>query len=365
MKRYLPVLMACALALSAAAEPRLKVDVEFFNTILTDEGLNGCLYFQSGTAGVAIRNQGSRLVRGELVLDFSQVGGTTNQITAPELKRLYIRAGFGDALVSLGKTRSTWGAGFAFNAGDILFGSSSVDFNARSSEPRSETAWLTNLELPLGDFSFLEIIALPGNVADSQIPGLNDASAGLRLAAEAGPINVQAGYLYRGDRIAGLGEPGHHAFMSLEGIVPVNWHLSMSARSGLAEFSTRDIEDNWVITGGAFYDYTIGYDMNLSWRLEALVKPYASFRDDASNDYGLYLYPSIGFTPGGTVTWSFSSVISPVDVSTNITVGASWNIYEELILQAYASLQAGDRGDVFNLSNTGGMQLSVGARYSY
>ncbi|MBA7643783.1 hypothetical protein ES703_51516 [subsurface metagenome] len=170
MRRFLPVFLLIPLALPLKAEVRLGVTAEFYNTIMTLSGLDDWRYFLSGSAGLALRNRGSRVVRAELTLEFAETGGSAAQDLLPALKKLYIRPGFGDVLVSLGKTRSTWGAGFAFNAGDVIFGSDSVDFDTRASDLRTETAWLTNVEIPLGDFSFLEIIAMPGNISGDEIP---------------------------------------------------------------------------------------------------------------------------------------------------------------------------------------------------
>jgi len=134
MKRLLTILFLVSLALPLSAEVRLSVDTEFYNTFTTLSGLDDWRYFLSGTAGLAFRNKGSRVVRGELALEFVETGGSTAQTLSPTLKRLYIRPSFGDVLVSVGKTRSTWGAGFAFNAGDVIFGSDSVDFDSRASD---------------------------------------------------------------------------------------------------------------------------------------------------------------------------------------------------------------------------------------
>jgi len=372
MKRLLTILFLVSLALPLSAEVRLSVDTEFYNTFTTLSGLDDWRYFLSGTAGLAFRNKGSRVVRGELALEFVETGGSTAQTLSPTLKRLYIRPSFGDVLVSVGKTRSTWGAGFAFNAGDVIFGSDSVDFDSRASDPRTETAWLTNVEIPLGDFSFLEIIALPGNMGVEETPTIDKASAGARVSFEVGDFNIQTGYLYRGDLIADLGSKGQRAYLSLEGISPINWHLSSSATTGLGDFSTETIKESCMITGGAFYDHTVGYDMKLSWQMEFLVKPFASFEldvvpvaDDQDGVYGLYLYPTISFVPRGNLVFSLSSVVSPVDLSANTTLGVSWNIYEELILLGYYSVQSGESGDVFNLDKPGGMSCTLGGRYLY
>jgi hypothetical protein len=371
MKKFLTTLFLVFLALPLHAEVRLSIKTEFYNTFTTLSGLDDWRYFQSGTAGVAFQNKGSRLVRGELSLDFDETGGSSHSIT---LKRLYIRPSFGNVLVSLGKTRSTWGAGFAFNAGDLIFGSDSVDFDAKADDPRTETAWLTNAEIPLGDFSFLEIIALPGNVDEGELPPLKKASAGARISVEVGDFNIQTGYLYRGDLIADLGSEGQRAFLSLEGISPINWHLSSSTTTGLGGLSTETIKQSWMITGGAFYDHTVNYDKTLSWQVEFLLKPFASFEvdvvpSDSDQDqaavYGLYLYPSISFAPRGNLVYSLNSVISPIDLSANTTLGVNWNIYEALSLQAYYSVQSGESGDVFHIDKPGGMSCTIGAKYTY
>lgn len=201
---------------------------------------------------------------------------------------------------------------------------------------------------------------------------MDTASAGGRVSFEVGPFNIQTGYLYRGDEIAGLGARGQRAYLSLEGIAPINWHLSSSAATDLDEFSTDTIKESWMITGGAFYDHTVGYDMKLSWRMEALVKPFASFELDVVLDdedqaavYGLYLYPSISFAPIGNLAFSLNSIVSPIDLSANTTLRVSWNIYEELTLLGYYAVQLGESDDVFNLDKLGDMSCALGARYSY
>jgi hypothetical protein len=372
MRRLLTTLFLIVLALPLHAEVRLSVNTEFYNTFTTVSGLDDWRYFQSGTAGAAFKNKGSRLVRGELSLRFDESGGVSRQALSLTLQRLYIRPGFGDVLVSLGKTRSTWGAGVAFNAGDLIFGSDSVDFDTKAADPRTETAWLVNAEVPLGDFSFLEVIALPGKMDEGELPPLDKASAGVRGSFEVGDFNIQTGYLYRGDIIADLGSEGQRAFLSVEGIFPVNWHFSSSATTDLEGLSTETIKESWMITGGAFYDHTLDFDRTLSWQVEFLIKPFASFEVDVvSSDsdqaavYGLYFYPSISFAPRGNLVYSLNSVVSPVDFSANTTLGVNWNIYEELSLLAYYSFQSGESGDVFHLDKPGGMSVTIGAKYIY
>ncbi|MBI9100997.1 MAG: hypothetical protein JEY99_01180 [Spirochaetales bacterium] len=356
------------------AEIRISADTEFYNSLYSLNGIEKeWSYIMYGKAGLSFRSTGSREVKGEVALDISEAGGQM----LPGLKKLYVRPYFGDVRILLGKTRTTWGAGFAFNAGDIIFGSDSISFDTRSNDPRSETAWLTGADFPLGDFSFLEIILLPGSIdlsdpAEPVLPKIGDGSAGGRVSFEAGDFNLQAGYLYRGSAIAGLGTAGQRAYISLEGIMPINWHLSASTTIELNGFSTTSMEESLKITGGASWDHMLGYtgDKTLSWQLEFLLKPSAQFEEynaeaDETEEYGLYLYPSISFIPGSTTVFTVSSIISPIDISANTTAGVSWNIYEELNLFGYYSFQTGESADIFNPENQAGMSITVGAGYSY
>ncbi len=371
MKSYLIIFFVVVFLFPLSSEVRVGVNMEFYNTITSLTGVDEAwTYTLTGQVGLKFQNKGSRVIRGELSLEFIELVPTL----LPSLKKLYIRPSFGDVLVSVGKTRSTWGAGFAFNAGDIIFGSDSVTFDTTASDPRTETAWLTNVEIPLGDFAFFELIILPGQMdftdpENSIFPTLDKTSAGGRVSFEVGVFNIQTGYLYRGDLIAGLGSAGHRAFISFESISPVDWHLSTSTATDRDSFNQETLKSNWMITGGASYDHFIGEyeDIMLGWRFEFFIKPFGEWEesDTSGAEYGLYLFPSINLAPRGNLVFSLSSIFSPLDLSAHTTFGVSWNIFEELTLLGYASVQAGEAGDVFNLDNSGGISISLGVRYVY
>lgn len=377
MKRFvLSIMAALLIAHGAAAETRIGVTSELLNVVSSGAELENWSLVPAGTAELSILNRGSRLVRSELLLRFTPTVGTL----VTELERLYARAAFGETLVTIGKTRSSWGAGLALNAGDIIFGSSSVDFSLQAPDPRSETWWLTSAEIPLAGFSFLELIVLPGPLDMSPLTSpalalLEEASAGGRMSVAVGTATVQAGYLYRGAEIAGLGETGHHAYLSFEGYVPINWHVSASSRTPVDEWSAEDLTESLTATAGAFDDVSFSADRTLSWQLELLVRPYASFdpaaedaADGATNgaaDYGLFLYPGLSFVPRRGLSLSLSSVLSPVDLSARSSLAASWNIYESLTLLSYVSVAAGESGDVFSTDAPAGVSFALGLRYVY
>jgi hypothetical protein len=66
-----------------------------------------------------------------------------------DIPRAYIKVRFPSFRVTLGKTRVSWGDGFVFNAGDVVFGSMGVISGDLSAETlRDETAWLGRCTCP-------------------------------------------------------------------------------------------------------------------------------------------------------------------------------------------------------------------------
>lgn len=370
MKRTAGVLIAImALSVPIFAETRVSVTAELLNTVASGAQLEDWTFLPTGSAELALRNQGSRRVRSELVLRYLPVG----EGVLASLERLYARASFGEVLVTVGKTRSSWGAGLALNAGDIIFGSSSTDFSLQATDPRSQTSWLVSSELPLGDFSFAEIIVLPGvpdisNPFAPKAPALNDAAAGTRVSLALGDITMQSGYIFRGHEIAGLGTTGHHGFLSVEGYVPVTWHLSAATRTPRDRWDANALSDDLVVTAGANGDISLPADRTLAWQLEALVRPFGAFESSPgaeASEYGLFLYPGISFLPRTGLTISLASLVSPIDLSANSLFSISWNIYESLTLLSYTSIASGEETDLFSIEKPGGVSFTIGARYVY
>lgn len=371
--RVARLLAMVALALLSAgavgAETRLGVTVELLNALSSGAELEGWTLLPAGDAQVSIRNVGSRQVRSELVLRVTPAGAAV----IPSLERLYVRATFGEVLATVGKTRSSWGSGLALNAGDIIFGSSSLDFSLRASDPRSQTAWLAGAEIPFGDFSFVELIALPGepdltNPLSPALPALEESSAGGRVNLALGDVTAQAGYLFRGDTIAGLGATGHHAYVTVEGYLPVNWHVSVATRTPRSSWDQDVVSGDLVGSAGAYGDVSLPRDRRLGWQFETLVRPFQSFAptDGATPaDYGLFLYPGLTLSSGTGMTLSVSSVVSPIDLSARLAAGFSWNIYETLTLLSYLTVAAGESDNLFSMADPSGVSILVGGRYVF
>ena len=350
---------------SLGAEPRVGVELSFINPIVRGDGWDEWLYAQTGSAEISLLATESNRVRGGVELELQRpiVNERDSEQLSVVLQRLYLRPSVGDLLFSVGKTRTTWGTGIAFNAGDIVFGSLSPSFDVTSSEPRGETEWLTNVEIPIGFFSFVEVLVVAPHGGDEHV---RNSSLGTRVSLELGPLTTQLGYLYRGGPVAGIEGEGHRVFVSIDGYKPLNWSVAASCSTPLEEISTSVVRDTTQVSFALSYDHTVFYDQSVTWRVEGVIAPWGEFsaRDEAVT-YGVYLYPTLTYTPRSQLSFSVSSIVSPVDISALCSTGVRWNLYEELILESYLVAQIGENGDTFGYDRTGGMALQLGTHYTY
>lgn len=387
------VLLLTGLA-PAGAEGELILDLTLQNSLLRTRGIDwgadglssgvpagaSGSYFawgSSGSAGFSYESRGNRNVRAELAFSFlypeqdlsALSGGApgaagTSEMPLLALDRAYVKARFPLFRLVTGKTRLSWGDGFVFNAGDVIFGSTSTAVDLTAEEVRTETDWLVSANLPLGRFSFLEALVMPPaeDAAEGRILGrLQDTSAGARFYTKAGSLKVEGGYFYRGE------ENLHRPYLALQGNLGADWYLSTSADlsgdAGFSEALLDSLRDSWRISGGLFHLQQLNRIQSLSLRLEALVRPWREWgRQEpviasplAENgaaqvdypEYGLLLYPEVTYSPQEAVSLSLRSLVSPLDLSAQITLGGSWNILQGYTLSAYAVAQAGEGDDLF------------------
>jgi hypothetical protein len=124
-----------------------------------------------------------------------------------DIAKAQIRLFFGDLELSVGKTRSNWGAGNFFNAGDLIF--EEVPSDLTVDEFLTTNRWMVLPRFYLGDFTYLELITMapPYNLGEqlaAQLatppqpippgPGFDQASAGGRFFHDFGPLQGQIGY---------------------------------------------------------------------------------------------------------------------------------------------------------------------------
>ena len=289
---------------------------------------------------------------------------------AISLYRAFIQVDFPAIRITTGKARLSWGDGVYFNAGDRLYGSTSLKGNLSDKIFRDEARWLLGTYIPFGLFSFVEMAALP---PDLILPGFGadpaadhyewgNTDAGLRIVTEAADTKFEAGYLYDGDG----GE--HEPYLSLQGFFLLDWHLAAATAIDPAE-AEESLRENLEITAGLFHSHYLQGGGSLGFRLEGLIRPWKEGKpikeaSMADPPYTLFLYPEVSLS-GGSTTLVLNGLYSPVDASGLISLLARWKVFQGLTLLGAVSLQAGESSDLFRWDSPGGWGMTIGAEYVF
>jgi hypothetical protein len=294
---------------------------------------------------------------------YFQLDSLITDAVSLDVPQAYVKVRFPWFRLTLGKTRVSWGDGFVFNAADVVFssmGTISADLFAETL--RDETAWLVAVNLPVGPFSFLEAVFLPYDPLGLGNPSY-PVSGGARgvFKFDAIKTTLELGYLASSP----YGE--HRPYVSMHGHLLLDWNLSAAAAIPMNDPQWQQW-DKWLgISAGIFHLINLGLNRTLSFRLEAAVRPGAEWRAiSGGQDYGLFLFPEIAFSPTDTVALQLRSFLSPVDLSGLIMVGASWNVYQGLDVFSYATVKAGEwKKDFFSLDQEGSLSWTAGLEFVY
>ena len=335
----------------------------------------------SSEAELSYRSTDNRDVKSELTLT-----AAVSESASLDVSRAWIKARFPGFRLTAGKTRLAWGEGFMFNAGDVLFDSLSTAADLSGDEIRTAGKWLASAYVPLGRFSFVEGVVLPpqldpfayavdsrlyaqGLAPAPELPGGDETSGGGRIVLKPAGIKLEAGYLYDGP------DASHRPYVSLQGNLIVDWHLSAATELDAAELPDSDPGENLAVSFGLFRIMKVGYSSDLNLRLEGVVRPAAVWEADAAassglEEYGLYLYPELSFAPDDRRSVFYRAVVSPVDLSAAHIVGMNWNIYQGFDLLFYGGANSGESGDRFAFdasyaSGHPGWFLSAGCEFAF
>lgn len=303
---------------------------------------------------LTISSENSGNVRGEISLG-------TPSVAIPSvddfIRKAYLRARFPSFRLTVGKTRLSWGDGMLFNAGDILYGSSSVSVSLTQAELRSETDWLASVNYPLGFFSFAEAVVLPSKTGEAEDIGL-----GARFYTNVGETKVEGGYLTKEEtgRV-------HKLYASLQGNVGPDWYLSSSVTIPQTNPNASDIQDSWLISTGLFHVVYLPQDKNLSLRFELLARPFGNWKFESQSDAtcALLFYPEVVYSPTSSLSYSVRAIVSPLDLSILLTGGASWSVFEGFSLITNIAAPFGESGDVFNWNGSSAAALTLGVSWIY
>ena len=387
-----------------AAESGTQVNLELYNTVY--RGKNAGFYGASGLADVRFFSTGKNPVKAEVAVNFfSQDLAASGGISEPRiaLKRLWIKVNFPSWRLTSGKTRLAWGNGFVFNAGDLLFGSLSPYLDFTQSTLRNETAFLTAINIPLGQLSYLEAVILPPNLNSAfQFGPLGNTSGGMRLFFRFKGFRLETGYLYKGEAKVPNDLLGHRPYISFHAHAGIDFYGAFSLAAGPDNASGDRSRDTWAeiaptisMSFGAFHQIAAGYDGTLSFRLETLIMPWQNWHPIAYQDilnnktssYGIMLYPEIRWTFASAWSLAIQSVISAIDGSAQLSGAVSWNAMQGLTFLGIVSVNLGETSDLFawdrirdlpqyppGHSSAGepwadsvfnGVGLTLGARYTY
>jgi hypothetical protein len=317
-----------------------------------------------GTARVSV-NASSENVKAEVAVDALLGDGIV-----ASLARASIGVRFPGFRLTVGKARLSWGEGMAFNAGDLLFGSTSaVGLDLTAEALRDDAAWLASVYVPLGRFSFAEVVVLPppldiaAFIADPlSAPDPSELAVGGRVQGKLLGVKTEAAYLFRGDELT------HHAAVSLQGNLVVDWHLSAAASLPAIAPEARDLSEGLRLSAGIFHLQRLGDRATLSVRLETLVAPGGSWREEeppAVPVYGILLYPELVLAVNSSLSVTARALVSPVDGSALLVPGVSLSLHKGLTFLGMASVALGDGTDSYSFDRAGGLTFILGCAYTY
>lgn len=361
--------MSLITLLPLGAETQVTAELEILQALshnYTDEDTTEeWSYGGSGSADLSVQSTGSRDVRGELSLNFIPM----DNLTLVNLDKASLKVQFPSLRITMGKTRIGWGDGQVFNAGDVLYGSLDPSVDLTADEARDDTALLTLVRYSMGR-NYLEAIVMPAtseidptDTDSAEETTITQTSAGGRYVSSLGGGDLELGYLCKGQEKTDGDVTGHRPYLSLHGYGEVDWYgsasLAVPFENGDWEENTRETVN---ISAGLFRQFGLGYSGTLSARLEALLYPWGEWEEQAEADsYGLYLYPELVFE-WGKMSVPVMAVLSPVDQSGQLTIGADWNVYQGFSFQGFASAALGGDNDTFHGEN---FSLMGGMKYKY
>ena len=351
-----------------AAEVAPSVTITASASVLRNGGETQAL--PAVEASLELDSVGNKNVKG-----YFQIDSFIGESIGIDIPQAYLKVRLPWFRLTLGRTRVSWGDGFVFNAGDVVFGSmDTISGDLSGSTLRSDTAWLGSVYVPLGAFSFLEAVTLPYGVPDPTkdtlttnllaltVPlPLHSLSGGIRGVFKLGRTTLETGYYATGRK-----PTEHRPYLSLHGHLLVDWNLS--AAMAILQFDPdwEQWDEYLGISAGMFHLINLGLNRSLSFRLEAAVRPGGDWQEiPGGADYGLVLFPEVAFSPTDTVSLQLRSLISPVDRSALNLFSASWNIYQGLTIFSHLSVPIGDVNDLYRWDQDNLSSWTAGLEFIY
>jgi hypothetical protein len=356
---------ACGIAF---ADMTTTVDLADLFSLVShgQDGSFGFVNLLESSLGLVATNNDN--VKGEL-----ELAGTGADPAAFDVRLAYMKVRFPWFRLTAGKTRVSWGDGFFFNAGDVIFESLSLAGSLNGSVLRDDTDFMGLVYVPWESFSFIEAIVLPNPVwMPPGVPlpvDVSRMSYGGRFVTTLSGTKLEAGYLFKGKDIT------NHPYISFQGNLLFDWNLSVSySIPGLAP----DFE-NWKssLTISEGFSTLINFEGSggLSLRFESVIRPYCTWIEStlplpqpplpSPITYGIYIFPEVTYSPDQTLSLIARSLVCPIDWSGVVFAGAYWNIYQGFTIGFLVTGMFGDDNDTYGFGREGDLSFTLSLRYIF
>ena len=324
-------------------------------------------------SSLIVKSSGNKNVRG-----YFELSSLVTDTVSFDIPRAYIKVRLPWFRVTAGKNRVSWGEGFLFNAGDVIFEGAGLMQNLSYDELRTETAWLADIYIPLGLFSYAETVALPfpaaSGASGTPIVSWDLGRYGGRIVAGFAGIKLEAGGIYsKAETKPYISLEGHlfadlYADCSID--LPESVWNSADSGGGLDNL-TAAAKDSLTVTAGFFRQYNVEPYGLLTVRSEAKILPYGEWEGEKNSlsgfdpGYGIFIYPEVIYSPDSTLSFSIRSLVSPVDLSGMIFLSSRWNIYQGLNILTQGAVQFGEASDIWGWDRNGSLSCALGFEYRY
>ncbi len=303
----------CALALAcmqtplfADISPSARIEAQTTLPSLSGDGIADFV----GIARISLDSSKNDAVKGKVA--FAITEGAASAIT---LEQAWLRTRFpwftenSSLRLTAGKAPVSWGRGFLFNAADPVFGAVPAIDAFGSGEYRTATDWLAGAYVPFGDFSFAEILLIPGNSVVTTTGTTKSAAGGVRMFATPalGVLHsIEINYLARepvqssttdsGSGIAGGIASGiasgsaHTLSLCADGSLYFDWYAAASValpHNALSDLPPEADDAKPLISAGLFKLFAPPLIQSLSLRAEGLFAP-ESFERTGNSTIGVY-----------------------------------------------------------------------------
>jgi len=396
------LVMVVSGSMHLAAESRTSVDL---SSVLGVTRISGEAVASALTTGkLDISAASNPNVRGELQLRATIGNAAAGSGAAVTVPRAYLKVRLPWFRFMIGKSRVSFGRGFFFDAGDVIFGGAGLAVTDLSASVlRDDTTWLLETYLPLGNFSYLEGVLLPylgaggvfGSPASTSLAtdltqvltpvNWRNLSGGGRAVFRLAGVDMEAGYLFSGT--SGV----HLPYLAAAGSLGVDWYLAASATVPVSEADWPNLGERLAFSAGLFHLFRLSGDASIAGRIEGLVLPGGSWERASggitpstlpavvvsggtaawpsastvtstfTSRYGLYLFPELDYSPSQALSLQLRSIVSPIDASATLIAGTGWNVYQGLTLSGYLYAMLGADDATFGWNQPGGIGAAVGA----